>query len=53
MKTERVIDKEELDSLDFENWTTEDYDKWKDLFGTKTAANQLREAYRHFRKINS
>ena len=53
LKTERIFDKEELDALDFENWTSKDYEKWQDLFGTKAAANELRDAFRHFKRVNS
>ena len=52
LKTEKVIERAELDELDFENWTTKDYEEWNEIFGMGTASNELRDAYRHFRKVN-
>jgi hypothetical protein len=52
LKTERIIGQEELATLDFDNWTSEDYEKWGKLFGKKAAANELRETFRHFKQVN-
>jgi hypothetical protein len=52
LKTVRVFGRNELDELDLENWTGEDYKKWSELFGTGSAADELRTAYRQFRKLN-
>jgi hypothetical protein len=53
LKTVRVVGPDELNKLDFENWTSEDYEKWKEIFGTKTAANELRDTFRHFMRVNT
>jgi hypothetical protein len=52
LKTERVISAAELDALDLENWTSEDYKKWERLFGKGSAANELRTVFRHFKEVN-
>jgi len=52
LKTVRIVGRDKLDELDFENWTSEDYEKWKEVFGTGAASNELRTTYRHFREVN-
>lgn len=52
LKTVKAFGPEELGDLDFENWTNEDHKKWEELFGSNAAANELRDAYRHFRKVS-
>jgi hypothetical protein len=52
LQTVRKVSREELEQLDFENWTSEDYKKWEKIFGSGEASNELRTTYRHFRQIN-
>ena len=52
LKTVKVVGRDELEVLDFENWTSEDYKKWEEIFGTGSASNELRTTYRHFREVN-
>jgi hypothetical protein len=52
LKTERIVSKEELDTLDFENWTSQDYKKREELVGKGAAASELRTAFRHFMQVN-
>jgi len=52
LKTTRKVSREDLDQLDFENWSSEDYSKWDKIFEPGAASNELRTAYRHFRQVN-
>lgn len=52
LKTARRVGRDELDALDFENWTHEDYKKWEEIFGTGAASNELLTEYRQFKKLN-
>lgn len=52
LKTMKIIGRDELKKIDFDNWTSEDYKKWNDLFGEDSASNELRTIYRHFKEVN-
>lgn len=52
LKTAKRIKQDELDALNFENWTDEDHNRWEELFGEGSAADELRAAVREFRKLN-
>ncbi len=53
LKTVKVVGRDKLDELDFENWTDEDYEMWKEIFGAKAASSELREAVRQFRRVSA
>ena len=52
LKTVRVVSRGELDELNFQDWSGKDYKNWERIFGAESASNELRTAYRYFRKVN-
>lgn len=52
LRTAKRVGRDELDALDFENWTSEDDKKWEDAFGQGSASDELRMAVREFKKLN-
>ena len=52
LRTVRVVGRDELDGLNIEDWTSKDYGRWEEIFGTGSASNELREAFRSFRQLN-
>lgn len=52
LQTVRKVSREVLNLMDFEDWSSEDYEKWDRIFGKGTESNELRTAYRDFRRVN-
>lgn len=52
LKTAKRVTRDQLDALDFKNWTTEDSKRWEEMFGEGSASDELRDAVHEFRKLN-